>query len=237
MKSTALTFGNRYFYQMKEGQTKSYKCIIFDCDGVLVDSEELAIRTFIAMAKNHGAKVELEYALKHLKGNFLGECIRKIEAWSGKALPNEFEAQFRIRSFEIFKNELQPVKGIKKVLKNLPLPFCTASSGPQEKIRSNLTTTGLRHFFGENIFSCYDIERWKPDPAIFLYAAANMGFAPEDCLVVEDTIVGVSAAKAGGFDVFGFAELNQNDDFIGEATAVFYDMDELLPMIDKSFSF
>jgi len=213
---------------------KSYKCIIFDCDGVLVDSEVLAIRTLIGLANEQGANIELKYALQHFKGSYLEECFRKIEAISGKPLPQDFETKFRKRSFEIFKNELQPVKGIKDVLENLTVPFCTASSGPQEKIRLNLTTTGLRHFFEENIFSCYDIGKWKPDPAIFLHAADAMGFGPEDCLVVEDSIVGVRAANAGGFDVFGFAELNENDDFVKEATAIFYDMGELISIIESA---
>lgn len=213
---------------------KNYKCIIFDCDGVLVDSEVLAIQTLVDMANEQGAEIDLKYALQNFKGSFLAECFRKIEAISGKSLPQDFESQYRKRSFEIFKKELQSVKGIKKVLENLTIPFCTASSGPQEKIRWNLTITGLFHFFEENIFSCYDIGKWKPDPAIFLHAAEAMGFAPEDCLVIEDTILGVRAAKAGGFDVFGFAELNENDEFTREATTIFYKMDELLALIGSS---
>jgi len=213
---------------------KTYKCIIFDCDGVLVDSEVLAIQTLIDLANRQGANIDLNYALNNFKGSYLQECFRKIEKISGKSLPKDFEAQFRKRSFEVFGKELLPVKDIKNVLESLQIPFCTASSGPQEKIRLNLTTTGLRHFFNENIFSCYDIGKWKPDPDIFLHAAEAMGFAPEDCLVIEDTILGVRAAKSGGFDVFGFAERNENDDFTKEATAIFYEMDELLALLGMS---
>lgn len=213
---------------------KAYKCIIFDCDGVLVDSEVLAIQTLVDMANEQGAEIDLKYALQKFKGSFLAECFRKIEEISGKSLPQDFETEYRNRSFELFKKELQPVKGVRKVLENLTIPFCTASSGPQEKIRLNLTTTGLAHFFEENIFSCYDIGKWKPDPAIFIHAAEAMGFTSEDCLVIEDTILGVRAAKSGGFDVFGFAELNENDDFTKEATEIFYNMDELLAMIGIS---
>jgi len=213
---------------------KPYKCIIFDCDGVLVDSEILAIQTLTDMANERGAEIDLHYALRNFKGSFLEACFEKIEAISGKPLPQNFEAEYRKRSFEVFKNELQPVKGIKDVLENLTIPFCTASSGPQEKIRLNLVTTGLRHFFEERIFSCYDIGKWKPDPAIFLHAAAVMGFAPEDCLVIEDTILGVRAAKAGGFDVFGYTELNENEAFEKEATAIFNTMNELLMKIGIS---
>ena len=120
------------------------------------------------------------------------------------------------------------------MLEALQLPFCTASSGPQKKIKLNLTTTGLLHYFNGNIFSCYDIGKWKPDPAIFLHAGGTMGYAPEDCLVIEDTCIGATAAKKGGFDVFGFAAHNQDDNFVAQCTSVFYDMDELIPIIEQS---
>ncbi|NNE77014.1 MAG: HAD-IA family hydrolase [Pricia sp.] len=209
----------------------SYKCIIFDCDGVLVDSEELAIRTLIETAKKQGAEINLEYALENFKGTFLGECIRRIEKISGKNLPVDFENHFRQRSFEVFKNELKPVKGIKNVLESLQIPFCTASSGPQDKIKFNLTNTGLIHFFENRIFSCYDIGKWKPDPAIFLHAAEAMGYKPEDCLVIEDSLVGVKAARYGGFDVFGYVSHTEEAGFDEQCTALFYDMDELMPLL------
>ncbi|WP_149277209.1 HAD family hydrolase [Pareuzebyella sediminis] len=209
----------------------AYKCIIFDCDGVLVDSEVLAIRTFIEVARENDIDINLEKALKELKGHFFEECMRKVEKMTGKKLPQDFESRFRKRSFETFKNELLPVAGVDEVLQSLELPFCTASSGPQEKIRLNLATTGLLHFFQDRIFSCYDIGRWKPDPAIFLHAAQHMGFLPEDCLVIEDSLVGVSAARTGGFDVFGFAAKEEEALFRPECTAVFHEMDQLISMI------
>lgn len=209
----------------------AYKCIIFDCDGVLVDSELLAIRTFVETVKENDIEIELDKALKELKGHFFEECMAIVEKMSGKKLPEDFEPKFRKRSFEVFRKELLPVMGVKKVLENLELPFCTASSGPQEKIRLNLATTGLLHFFEGRIFSCYDIGKWKPDPAIFLHAAQSMGFRPQDCLVVEDSLVGIRAAKAGGFDVFGFATGEEDALFNDECTSVFYDMEELIPMI------
>ncbi len=210
---------------------KKYKCIIFDCDGVLVDSEILGNQVMVDMANEHGANIDLAYAMKNFKGSFLKDCIRQVENILGKPLSEDFEAQYRKRSFDIFKKDLRPIKGIKKVLENLDTPFCAASSGPQEKIRLNLETVGLLHFFEGNIFSCYDIGKWKPDPAIFLYAAEVMGYVPEECLVIEDSVYGVIAAKNGGFDVLGFASDTKDGSFVGQATAVFYDMDELIPMI------
>jgi len=210
---------------------KKYKCIIFDCDGVLVDSEILGNQVMVDMAIEFGANIDLSFALKNFKGGFLKDCVQQVEGISGKPLPKNFEEQYRKRSFEIFKEKLKPVNGIQKVLDNLDIPFCTASSGPQEKIKLNLKTTGLRHYFQDNIFSCYDIGKWKPDPAIFLYAAGVMGCQVEDCLVVEDTITGINAAVAGGFDVFGFAAHDVEEDFENKPTKVLYDMDELISML------
>lgn len=209
-----------------------YKCIIFDCDGVLVDSEVLGNQVMVDMANEHGANIDIVYAMKNFKGSFLKDCIRQVENILGKPLPEDFEAHYRKRSFDIFKKDLQPIKGVEKVLENLDIPFCTASSGPQEKIKLNLETAGLLNFFEGNIFSCYDIGKWKPDPAIFLYAVEVMGYSPEECLVIEDSIFGVMAAKNGGFDVLGFAVDNEDDSFVEQATDVFYDMEELIPMIE-----
>jgi len=98
----------------------------------------------------------------------------------------------------------------------LSIPFCVASSGPENKIRLNLELTGLLPYFESNIFSCYTIQKWKPDPAVFLWAAETMGFQPSECVVIEDSYIGVNAAINGGFDVYGFtahdylAELQKN---------------------------
>ncbi|MFS4494956.1 HAD family hydrolase [Maribacter sp. 2308TA10-17] len=211
---------------------KQYKCIIFDCDGVLVDSEVLGNQVLVDLANEYGANINLTYALENFKGGFLKDCIRQIESIVGTTiLPKDFESEYRKRSFEVFKNDLQPVSGVEEVLKGLNIPFCVASSGPPKKIRLNLKTTELLSYFDENIFSCYDIGKWKPDPAIFLHAATTMGYTPKDCLVIEDTPIGVEAAKSGGFDVFGFSAHNTNENFKSKADKIFYSMDELLPMI------
>ena len=126
---------------------------------------------------------------------------------------------------------MQPVKGIKEVLINLELPFCVASSGPENKIRLNLELSGLLPYFENKIFSCYTIEKWKPDPAVFLWAAETMGFAPEECLIIEDSLSGVYAAKNGGFDVFGFTAHDYNNELEAHATKTFNSMSSLLKII------
>lgn len=208
-----------------------YKCIIFDCDGVLVDSEVLGNQVFVDLANDYGANIDLDYAMEHFKGSFLYASMQHIEGIIGKPLPKDFESSYRQRSFDVFKKELRPVDGVAEVLANLKVPFCTASSGPQLKIRSNLATTGLLDFFGDAIFSCYDLGKWKPDPAIFLFAAESMGYAPNECLVIEDSVFGATAANRGGFDVFGFTAHEKSPDFIKKCTAVFDHMEQLTPMI------
>lgn len=210
---------------------KKYKCIIFDCDGVLVDSEMLGNQVFIDLANEYGAGLDIDYAMQHFKGSHLWDCIRQVETILGKSLPEGFAADYRERSYEVFRTRLHPIKGVKKVLESLKVPFCTASSGPMNKIELNLKTTGLYPYFEGNIFSCYEIEKWKPDPTIYLLAAKTMEFEVKDCLVIEDSMAGVMAAKNGGFDVYGFASL-EDDPIREHCTKVFYDMDELLPLID-----
>ena len=217
--------------ERKSKNSLKYKCVIFDCDGVLVDSEALGGQVFVDMANDCGTNIDLDYAMKHFKGSFLYASMKHVEGIIGKSLPNDFESRYRERCFKVFKEELKPIEGIKDVLQTLTIPFCTASSGPKEKIRSNLATTGLLDFFGDAIFSCYDLGKWKPDPAIFLFAAKSMGYAPDECVVIEDSVFGVTAANRGGIDVFGYSAHEKSPSFVEKCTAVFDNMEQLVPMI------
>ncbi|WP_282136683.1 HAD family hydrolase [Seonamhaeicola maritimus] len=208
-----------------------YKCVIFDCDGVLIDSESIAIGVLVDMANELGANMNFKESLINLKGKSLNSCMELISSLIGKPLPDDFEQKYRANTFETFKKEIKPIKGIKEVLDNIDLPFCVASSGPENKIRLNLGVTGLLPYFGDKIFSCYQIQKWKPDPDIFLWAAKEMGFSPIECLVVEDSVSGVKAAKTGGFDVFGYTEHDYKDELKQYATKTFSSMDSLLKII------
>lgn len=181
-----------------------YKCIIFDCDGVLVDSEPIANQMLITMAAELGIRIDINFAIDHFIGKSLYTCMETISQYGKIKLPDTFEKEFRKRSFEKFKEELQPIPGIKNVLKKLELPFCVASSGPVNKIELNLKTTGLYSFFEGKIFSCYMVNKWKPEPDVFLLAAKTMGFDPKECLVIEDSLAGITAAQNGGFDVLAY---------------------------------
>lgn len=210
---------------------KKYKCIIFDCDGVLVDSEPISIQLLVDMANSYGANIDLAYGMKHFKGSFFDACKKNISQLTQKPIPDSFQEDYRKLSFDAFRKGLKPIEGIKNVLDNLKIPFCVASSGPENKIKLNLELSGLLPYFENNIFSCYTIQKWKPDPAVFLWAAKTMGFKPEDCLIVEDSLSGVIAAKAGGFDVFGFTAHDYNNELEKETTKTFNSMATLLGMI------
>jgi len=179
----------------------SYKCIIFDCDGVLVDSEPIGNQVLADLANKYGADIDVSYALKYFKGKAFNTSKTEIETLIGKALPPDFEKQYRELSYAAFKRHIKPIPYVKSVLSSLEIPFCVASSGPEEKIKLNLKHTGLLPFFNSRIYSCYTINKWKPDPAVFLWAAKSMGFKPKDCVVIEDSETGIAAAKSGGFNV------------------------------------
>ena len=199
-----------------------YKCIIFDCDGVLVDSEEISIGTLVSMAKLHGAIIDENYAHQLFLGKSLEFCFDYIADLANKKLPDTFEEEFRIRTFEAFQKDLKAVKGIHELLAKVNVPIAVASNGPADKIRLNLTTTKLIDKFEGAIFSAYDINSWKPNPELYLHAAKTMGFEVKDCVVIEDSPAGVQAALAGGFDVFGFTN-HTNFDALKEMNIPLFD--------------
>jgi HAD superfamily hydrolase (TIGR01509 family) len=204
------------------------KCIIFDCDNVLVDTETIMISALIDMASEYGAKMDIEEAIRLFSGRQMLYTIQYLEQQSGVTFPVDFEKQFRIRLYDEFRKGVQPIEGVKGVLENLKLPYCVASSGPREKIELNLGLTGLLGFFDDSrIFSAYDINSWKPDPDIFLYAAKKMGFSPDECVVIEDSLAGVEAARRGGFRVYGLTNGHNQQELADQGAIVFKEMKAL----------
>jgi len=203
------------------------KCIIFDCDGVLVDTEKIGNGILLEMASEHGFEMKIEDAYRDFNGRNLKECFQHIETAIDKKLPDNFESEYRERSFEAFKTQVKPMEGVVDFIEKLQIPYCVASSGPVEKIRLNLETAGLLDKFENKIFSAYQINSWKPDPGIFLFAAKEMGFKVKDCIVVEDSKAGVMAGIRGGFKVYGFVNDNNFDDLKNEGAIVFSSYDEL----------
>ncbi|WP_456311831.1 HAD family hydrolase [Pseudomonas shirazensis] len=207
------------------------KCIIFDCDGVLVDTEKIGNGILLSMSAEYGFEMELEQAYRDFNGRSLKECFLHIENAIGKKLPENFETDYRQKSFEAFKTQVKPMEGIVAFLNQLTIPYCVASSGPVDKIRLNLEVAGLLERFENKIFSSYQINSWKPDPGIFLHAAKQMGFEVKDCIVIEDSKAGVISGISGGFKVYGFANGYNNEDLENEGAILFNSYDELREML------
>jgi len=205
-----------------------YKCIIFDCDGVLVDSETISAKIFMEMAETLGFKMDFNVAVERFAGVSMKENLQFIENNIEGSLPVNFELEFRRQTYNAFKTDLKPIKGVHNLINKITVPFCVASSGPIEKIRLSLTTTNLIDKFEKNIYSCYQIGSWKPEPGIYLHAAKKMGFSPNECVVIEDSEAGIKAAKAGGFDVFALANKSNKTAFENLGASVIFGLDELI---------
>lgn len=205
----------------------NYKCIIFDCDGVLVDSEATTIAVIVDIARKAGLDLDLELAIHHFSGQSLKYCFDYIEERSPRKLPTDVVADFRQRTFQAYKTDLKAIPGVYNLLQRLERPSCVASNAPIDKIELNLGLLNMLHFFDGNLFSAYDIQKWKPEPDLFLHAANKMGFEPKDCLVIEDSLAGVLAAKSGGFEVFAYANKRTEKELKEAGATLFYDMNTL----------
>ena len=181
--------------------------IIFDCDGVLVDSERLSHQVLCAMLAEMGVVLRLEAAVLRFMGTSLAECVRRIEALVGRPVHADFTADFERRTFAAFAVDLVAVPGVLELLASLPVPYCVASNGPHSKMRFTLGATGLLPRFTGRMFSADDVAHPKPAPDLFLHAARCLSTEPAACLVVEDSPLGVAAARAAGMTVVGFAAM------------------------------
>ncbi|MZD09030.1 HAD-IA family hydrolase [Streptomyces sp. SID5785] len=207
-----------------------YELVIFDNDGVLVDSEPLSNTLLAGYLTELGHPTSYEDSLRDYMGAAMHRVHDTILERTGQRLPEDFDEVFHARVFAAFERELQAVDGAVEVLDKLRadgVPYCVASSGSHERIRVGHRKTGLDAWFGEErVFSSQDVGRGKPAPDLFLYAAERMGVAPQRCAVVEDSPLGVQAARAAGMDVYGFTAMTPADR-LRDADALFADMREL----------
>jgi HAD superfamily hydrolase (TIGR01509 family) len=204
------------------------RLVIFDCDGVLVDSERIAVRVEAQLLGELGWPLSEEEVIERFLGRTAEYMDEAIEAQLGSRLPEDWRDQFQRRYREAFAAELTPVDGVTEALDQITLPTCVASSGSHDKLRFTLGHTGLYERFQGRIFSGHEVAHGKPAPDLFLHAAARMGAEPARCAVVEDSHYGVLAARAAGMRVFGYAGgLTPPERLQGEGTVVFEDMRDL----------
>ncbi|MEX0170513.1 HAD family hydrolase [Streptomyces sp. LMG1-1-1.1] len=207
-----------------------YDLVIFDNDGVLVDSEPISNTLLAGYLTELGHPTTYEESVRDYMGSAMHRIHELVEERSGGRLPGDFDETFHARVFAAFERELEAVVGAGDVLKGLVaagVPYCVASSGSHERIRVGHRKTGLDAWFRDGIvFSAEDVGRGKPAPDLFLHAAARMGVAPERCVVVEDSRLGVQAALAAGMDVYGFTAMTPEEKLAG-ARGFFGRMDEL----------
>ncbi|MEU9349383.1 HAD family hydrolase [Streptomyces sp. NPDC048278] len=212
-----------------------YDLVIFDNDGVLVDSEPISNRLLAAYLTELGHATSYEDSIRDYMGSAMHRIHDLVLERTGQRLPDDFDDVFHARVFAAFEEELKPVTGVAGVLEQLAadgVPYCVASSGSHERIRVGHRTTGLDRWFEESrIFSSQDVGRGKPAPDLFLYAAERMGVVPERCAVVEDSPLGVQAAVAAGMDVYGFTAMTPADRLTG-ATQLFADMGNLADLLE-----
>jgi HAD superfamily hydrolase (TIGR01509 family) len=211
----------------------SWELVIFDCDGVLVDSEPIANRILAEMLNELGLPISVKDTMHAFVGRSMSSCLQIIEGRLGRPVPDDFVQTYNARSFAAFDEELHPIPGVTVALEQIRFPVCVASSASHAKMRTTLGVTGLLPRFEGRMFSATEVGRGKPDPALFLHAAARMGATPAACAVVEDTPVGVAAGLAAGMTVFGFAHAADPAALAGLGARVFHDMSELAGLLES----
>ena len=210
------------------------KLVIFDCDGVLVDSEDIANTTFAGIVREFGYPLSNEEAKRVFPGTNFQACVDYVESKFQTKLPEDILPMYRKASSKAFTEQLQPIKGIRSALEKINNKKCVASNGPHQKIIDNLKITNLSHFFADHIFSAYTIQKWKPNPALFNWVAKSMNYDPKNCVVIEDSLHGVIAARKAGMEVFAYLNKNQHqeNEIRKNGGVVFRDMAELKEMIE-----
>ncbi len=208
--------------------------LIFDCDGTLIDSERLYNLAWVDVLARHGLPWTVDDCARRLMGLPLSDCYDVVARALDRTLPADFQDQVFAATDRVFAREgLKVVDGVPEVLESLRQSKCVASSGLHEHVMENLTATGLlRHFGVERVFTVGMVPRGKPAPDIFLYAARMMGAEPRDCVVIEDSVPGVTGARAAGMRVLGYGGNHHDPVALRDAGAeVFEDMRALPALI------
>jgi HAD superfamily hydrolase (TIGR01509 family) len=217
--------------------TSRFDLIIFDCDGVLVDSEVISCRVHAEVLTRHGYPISTEQVFDRFLGRSSRQAHLEVEAELGRSLPDDYHSQLQDELFHSFATTMEAMPHIAAALAAIAQPVCVASSGSHARMRVSLGRAKLYDKFAPNIFSASQVQHGKPAPDLFLFAAAQMAIPPERCLVIEDSIAGITGARAAGMAVFGFHGGGHCHQGYGEtlraagATLTFDDMRQLPGLI------
>ncbi|WHP83914.1 6-phosphogluconate phosphatase [Edwardsiella anguillarum] len=206
----------------------SIRCILFDCDGTLVDSEIICSKAYVSMFSRYGITLSLEDIYREFKGVRLYEIIDVIQQRHPFTADRaEMESHYRAEVARLFDSELQPIPHAHELLSQVCVPMCTASNGPVSKMQSSLGATGMLPFFGDRLYSGYDIQRWKPQPDLLFHAARNMGVDIGECILVDDSPAGAQSGIAAGIPVFYFCADPHNPTIDHPLVTAFNDLRQL----------
>jgi HAD superfamily hydrolase (TIGR01509 family) len=187
-----------------QNKRQNLDLVIFDCDGVLVDSELISCRAHSETLTRHGYPITADQVLERFLGVSDREARAAIEAEIGRKLPDDFEAQVKHATLQFYAGDLRAISHVGEAIAAIDLAKCVASSGTPEKIRHGLTCAALYDVLAPNIFSATQVKRGKPAPDLFLFAAEQMRASPARCVVIEDSVPGITGALAAGMSVLGF---------------------------------
>jgi HAD superfamily hydrolase (TIGR01509 family) len=182
----------------------NFDLIIFDCDGVLVDSEVISCRSHAEVLSRHGYPITQEQVFDRFLGRSTRQANSEVEAELGRALPDDFHVQLQNEQLRSFEADLEAIPHIHAALDAITQAVCVASSGSHQRMRVTLGRTRLADRFAPNIFSASQVTNGKPAPDLFLFAAHQMNVPPERCLVIEDSVTGITGGRAAGMTVLGF---------------------------------
>jgi HAD superfamily hydrolase (TIGR01509 family) len=183
---------------------QKFDLVIFDCDGVLVDSEVISSRAHAQILTRHGYPITADQVLERFLGVSDPEARQTIETEIGRKLPDDFETQVKQATLQFYAGDLRAISHVGEAIAAIGPPKCVASSGTPEKIRHGLSCAGLYDRLAPHIFSAAQVARGKPAPDLFLFAAQQMQVSPGRCLVIEDSVAGITGARAAGMTVLGF---------------------------------
>jgi HAD superfamily hydrolase (TIGR01509 family) len=178
--------------------------VIFDCDGVLIDSEIISARMLVDALAGFGVVIDLDYVAHHFLGRSYPTVLKVVRSDFGIVLPDSFEDDYRARLLAAFQRELRIMPGVRDVLRRMGVPWCVATSSSRKRAEMSLDLVGLTGLVGDRLFTAGEVANGKPAPDLFLHAAARMGWDPAGCLVVEDSLNGIRAARAAGMRVWRF---------------------------------